>query len=167
MTLAELNTVAEDLARERLLACCGSRRWVEAMVAARPFATKAALLGEATRRWASLAEGDWLEAFTHHPRIGDQTLAGAAAATRGWAADEQAGATGAANTVKDALAQANRAYEARFGRVFLVCATGKSAEEMLQICRSRLENDAATELAVAAGEQDKITRLRLEKLLSP
>jgi OHCU decarboxylase len=114
--------------------------------------------------WAGLTPQDWLEAFTAHPRIGERRPTGD---PRRWSAGEQAGAAGADAVVLDALAEGNRAYEQRFGRVFLICATGRSAAEMLADLRQRLGHDPETELRVAAEEQRKITRLRLDKLVRP
>ena len=127
------------------------------MLAMRPFASDAALFAAAERAWWALGREDWLEAFGAHPRIGQH-------AADAWARNEQAGVKGAGEDVRAALAQGNRAYEERFGHVFLICATGKSATEMLGALRGRLGNDPATELRVAAAEQAQITRLRLEKL---
>ncbi|MDP2307329.1 MAG: allantoicase [Pseudomonadota bacterium] len=153
--------------------CCGSRRWVAAMVAARPFSSRAHLFGEAERQWWRLGDGDWKEAFTHHPRIGADLaqLRAKYANTASWASGEQAGVSGASEEVLQALVEGNLAYEATFGHIFLVCATGRTASEMLAMLRERLENAPtdgghAAELRIAAGEQVKITRLRLEKLLS-
>ena len=167
VAVAELDDLPSARAAELLRSCCGAPRWVEAMVARRPFGTLDALLAEADDAWWSLDPDDWREAFTHHPRIGERASATPQdARAAGWSAGEQAGMADAATAVHDALAAANRAYEARFGHIYLVCATGKDAEELLAIARTRLANDAETELRVAAGEQAKITRLRLEKLFT-
>ncbi|WP_231511493.1 2-oxo-4-hydroxy-4-carboxy-5-ureidoimidazoline decarboxylase [Chondromyces apiculatus] len=167
---ALLDAMPADEARAALQRCCGSHRWVERMLGERPFGTRARLVEAASRHWNALDPADWDEAFSHHPRIGEpgRVAAGAAsaAATASWASNEQAGAARSADDVKAALAEGNRAYEARFGRIYLVCATGKSGEELLAILRARLANDPETELRIAVGEQEKITRLRLEKLLS-
>ncbi|HET7292449.1 MAG TPA: 2-oxo-4-hydroxy-4-carboxy-5-ureidoimidazoline decarboxylase [Vicinamibacteria bacterium] len=164
--LRRLNALPEAEAQAALLRCCGSSRWAEAMTGARPFASGDALLAAAERAFAQLEPGDWMEAFSHHPRIGDRAaLEARLAATRAWSAGEQAGVAAAAPDVLDALAAGNRAYEERFGHVFLVCATGKSAGEMLALLHERLPNPPARELRVAAAEQAKITRLRLEKML--
>ena len=144
-------------AERQLLAACGSREWARRMAAARPFASREKLLDAAERTWLDLGSEDWLEAFAAHPRIGERAS--------GEAAREQSGTRDASPDVLRSLADANREYEERFGRVFLVCATGKSAQEMLELCRLRLHNDPREELAVAADEQRKITRLRLEKWL--
>jgi 2-oxo-4-hydroxy-4-carboxy-5-ureidoimidazoline decarboxylase len=136
-------------------------------VAQRPFADADALFSAAETVWSSLSPDDWREAFRHHPRIGDkEALRERFQATRDWAASEQAGALGASESVLDALAAGNRDYEERFGYIFIVCATGKSADEMLALLRSRLAHAAEDEIRVAAAEQARITRLRLEKLLA-
>ncbi len=138
--------------------CCGARRWVDAMLAARPFGDDAMLYAAAERTWWSLAPADWLEAFARHPRIGERVRADDLARR------EQGGMDRASAGTREALAQGNRAYEGRFGHVFLIRATGRTPEEMLSELQRRLGNDSATELRVAAMEQAKITRLRLEKL---
>ncbi|TKD07567.1 2-oxo-4-hydroxy-4-carboxy-5-ureidoimidazoline decarboxylase [Polyangium fumosum] len=160
-----LNDLSNDEARAALTRCCGSTRWVDHMLHARPFQSRAELFEAASRHWNALDVADWDEAFSHHPRIGDPAAASKSTAT--WAANEQAGAARSADEVRAAIAEGNRAYEAKFGRIYLVCATGKTGEELLAILRARLGNDAAEELRVAVGEQEKITRLRLEKILSP
>lgn len=160
-----LNALAEAEARAALLRCCGSTRWVERMAARRPFAGPADLFAAAEEIWRSLRREDWLEAFAAHPRIGDlEALRQRFTATAAWSAAEQAGVAGAAEATLQALADGNRQYEARFGHLFIVCASGKSAAEMLAQLRQRLGNDPEEELRVAAGEQEKITRLRLERL---
>ncbi len=165
MNLDVLNSLKEPAARDALWRCCGSRRWVEAMLGRRPFATSDDVLRRATEIEATLERIDWLEAFAAHPRIGDlDGLKRKFAATSTWNESEQAGVAAAAETVLLDLAEGNRAYEARFGHIFIVCATGKSAAEMLHLLRERLPNDADEELRIAAAEQAKITRLRLEKL---
>lgn len=128
------------------------------MIERRPFGSRGAVFKAADEIWKSLEPSDWLEAFAHHPRIGEQT-------TNSIAAREQSAVKKADSAVRVQLARINRDYEQRFGYIYIVCATGKSAEEMLAIARSRLNNDPATELTVAAEEQRKITQLRLAKLL--
>ena len=136
------------------------------MTAARPFANVDELLTKADSIWWSLSSEDWLEAFRAHPKIGEKKAAAAQSEEAlQWSAQEQSGVNDAAATTMAALAAGNRDYEQRFGFIFIVCATGKSSEEMLAILQARLQNDAETEIAVAAEEQRKITRLRLEKLL--
>ncbi len=167
MTLDELNRLTPQEAWTAFERCCGASAWVESMCSHRPFADRAALLAAAATAEARLEAADWREAFAHHPRIGDAAaLRERFASTAQWAADEQSGATAAEGATLEALAAANRAYEQRFGIVFIVCATGKTAAEMLALLRERMPNDSAAELAVAAGEQRKITRLRLDKLLA-
>jgi OHCU decarboxylase len=148
-----------------LVSCCGSSAWVAGMTARRPFRTLDAMLHEADELWWSLAPDDWREAFDHHPRIGEQSAAVAQSEhARDWSAGEQRGVASAGMDVREALAEGNREYERKFGHIYLVCATGKSAGEMLALLRDRLKNDASTELRVAAAEQAKITRLRLQKM---
>jgi 2-oxo-4-hydroxy-4-carboxy-5-ureidoimidazoline decarboxylase len=148
--------------------CCGAPRWAARMADARPFADEARLFAAADTIWWALGPDDWREAFTHHPRIGDrEALRTRFADTQQWAEGEQAGALTATDAVLDSLAEGNRVYEARFGFVFIVCATGKSAPEMLGLLQGRLANPPEAELRIAASEQAKITRLRLEKLLRP
>ena len=153
-----VNALPPDAARAALARCCGAARWVQAMLAARPFTSDAALFATAERAWWALDRNDWLEAFAQHPRIGEREIADATARA------EQSGMAAADAGVRHALARGNRAYEQRFGHVFLICAAGKATAEMLAQLERRLTNDAAAELRVAAAEQAKITRLRLEKL---
>jgi 2-oxo-4-hydroxy-4-carboxy-5-ureidoimidazoline decarboxylase len=162
-----VDALPEAEARAAFERCCGARRWVQAMTAGRPYGDAAALRRASDAALALLTPDDWREAFSHHPRIGDrEALRAKFAATRSWAAGEQAGVDAAGDDVLDALALANREYEDQFGYIFIVCASGKSALEMLRLLRERLRNDPQRELGVAAGEQAKITRLRLDKLLS-
>ncbi len=163
-----LNELSDAQAEAELLRCCGSTRWAREVAQERPFASFQELLEVGDRIWWSLEEADWLEAFRAHPRIGERKAEGAqVVGTRRWSTQEQAGVQRSPEEVRAALAAGNREYEARFGHIFLVCATGKSGEEMLALLRGRLGNDPDTELRVAAEEQRKITHLRLEKLLQP
>jgi allantoicase len=148
---------------DALLRCCGSRRWAAEVLAGRPYLSRTHLLGAAAQIWWHLHERDWLEAFSHHPRIGadTETLRQRFGATADLSAREQAGASGADPVTLAALAAENQAYEERFGHVFLICATGLSAGTMLAALRARMGNPAANELRIAAGEQAKIMRLRL------
>ena len=159
MRLAALNTLPPGDAAAEFMRCCGSTRWARTMAAARPFASIEALAATADRVWRSLERADWLEAFAAHPRIGER-------ATSSWSAEEQAGASATAAETSGALTRGNRDYEERFGYIFLVCATGKSAREMLDILTSRLRNSPDDELHVAAEEQRRITALRLRKLVT-
>lgn len=161
-----LDPLSEAEARALLARCCGASRWVDGMLARRPFASRAALLAAADAMWAGLTETDYLEAFAHHPRIGEDLAALRARFpdTAAWASTEQAGASTADEPTLLALRDENRAYFERFGFIFIVCASGKSARELLALLRERLHNDRPRELVIAAAEQAKITRLRLEKL---
>lgn len=163
---AYLDALSEAEARESLRRCCASLAWVEAMVRARPFASDEEVHATAERVWASLSADDWREAFAGHPRIGERASAGHAS-TAAWSSREQSGMNAAAGATARAIAEGNQRYEEKFGHVFLICATGKSAEEMLASLRRRLGHDPATELRIAAEEQAKITRLRLAKLVDP
>ncbi len=153
------NRLPEEAAAEEMLAFCGSRAWALEIAQKRPLPSADALLSAAEACWDGLPETERLEAFAAHPRIGDRHAKGAAAA-------EQAGTHGAAEETLSALDLANREYEARFGRVFLVCATGKTADEMLALCRQRLQNDPRVELEITSGEQKKIAALRLRRWLA-
>jgi 2-oxo-4-hydroxy-4-carboxy-5-ureidoimidazoline decarboxylase len=166
--LRRLNEAARAEAGEELRRCCGSSRWVEAMISRRPFPDPEALYAAADQAWWSLGEADWREAFAHHPKIGDKEgLRARFASTSAWASSEQAGVDSAPEDVLTALSEGNRAYQDRFGFIFIVCASGKSAAEMLARLRERLPHSPSEEIRIAAGEQAKITRLRLEKLLVP
>jgi len=135
------------------------------MMTARPFATREAMLKAAQAAWDTLEPRDWLEAFQHHPRIGDrEALRLKFAGTRHLAREEQAGVEVAPDEILTALANENEHYEQKFGYIFIVCATGLTADQMLAMLRTRISNDPATELRIAAAEQAKITALRLKKL---
>ena len=164
--LEQLNNAANETAESAFLSCCGSRRWAQKMAEARPFADVSALLNQAEKIWQSLAPQDWLEAFAAHPKIGARkSVPQATAQSAEWSHSEQSGTQTATDSVRVQLEEANRLYEEKFGFIFIVCATGKSAEEMLEICRERLSNSAAVEIRNAAEEQRKITEIRLKKLL--
>ncbi|CAN5875687.1 2-oxo-4-hydroxy-4-carboxy-5-ureidoimidazoline decarboxylase [soil metagenome] len=157
-----IDTASSEEARELLRTCCGAERWVTAMLAQRPFDTAVEALAAARDGWFRLEPDDWLEAFGHHPRIGDRDAMRARfASTRTLSEREQAGVNTASDDVLTALMEGNREYDARFGFIFLVCASGKSADEMLALLRARLTNDPATELRIAAEEHAKICELRL------
>lgn len=164
--LAWLNGLRVDEAERELLRCCGSTAWARAMAEKRPFSSEAGLTTAADDLWWALAPNDWLEAFAAHPRIGNKKdVARQEGDAKRWAQGEQAGADAATTATLKGLAEANAAYDRKFGHIYIVCATGKTAEEMLALCRARLENAPHDELRIAAEEQRKITRLRLEKLL--
>lgn len=161
-----LNNLSAAEAKAALTRCCGAHRFVENMMAARPFAADQSVFIRAKAVWEALGKDDYLEAFSHHPKIGAsvESLRKKFPTTQDWSAGEQAGVQAATEQVLEDLAQGNRDYEARFGYIFIVCATGKSAAEMLALLQARLHNDPAEELEIAAGEQAKITQIRLEKL---
>jgi 2-oxo-4-hydroxy-4-carboxy-5-ureidoimidazoline decarboxylase len=162
-----INSMCAPDARAAFLSCCAASRWAVGMTGRRPFASAQELLDAAGRIWQSLSPADWLEAFAAHPKIGDlEEFRKKFGKTASWPASEQAGVSGAAEATLLALAEGNRQYEAKFGYIFIVCASGKTAEEMLALLRERLGNDPAEELRIAAAEQDKIMRLRLERLTS-
>lgn len=167
MTLDDFNALSDAKAADVFTACCGARRWVDAMMNRRPFATVAEVIDAANEAWNATTERDWREAFDHHPRIGESRSAahrGAHAAQ--WSSDEQSRASSADRIIKQQLVDVNTEYEARFGHIYIVCASGRSADELLEVARARLSNSPAVELRVAAEEQRKITELRLRKLLS-
>jgi len=159
VTLSRFNRLPTAAAVERLRRCCGSDAWAARMVAGRPYDSPAQLLDAAERHWRALPVEAHLQAFAAHPEIGD-TAAG------GESRREQAGVADAPAATRDELARLNRDYRRRFGLTFLICAHGLSADAMLAELRARITGDRATELATAAEEQRKITRLRLQKYLT-
>jgi len=162
----KLNRLGAEEARAALLACCGSTRWAGEVAALRPFWDVGQLLRIGRRVWFELRGEDWLEAFRAHPRIGEsKAAADTGEEARRWSEGEQSRARDASAETRAALAAANRVYEEKFGFIFIVCATGKSAAEMLDICRRRLKNEREAELRVAASEQWRITELRVRKFL--
>ena len=165
--LAWLNALAPERAREDLLKCCGATRWATALEQRRPYANLEELLTQANEIWWTLEPNDWLEAFRSHPKIGEKKAANTVSAqSKQWSAQEQQGVQHAGAETIDKLARLNRDYEQKFGFIFIVCATGKSSDEILSLLEQRLENDAVAELRIAAAEQAKITELRLRKLIS-
>lgn len=168
MTLEALNHLSKPLLTEALQKCCGSLAWVENMAAAFPIADAETLMDEAKTKWNNLSETDWCEAFTHHPKIGGDVVAlrEKFASTSTWAEGEQGAVKTASQATLEALAAGNDEYERKFGYLFIVCATGKAADEMLALLQARLMNMPEDEIVIAMGEQGKITRLRLEKLLA-
>jgi OHCU decarboxylase len=164
--LQRLNLLETREAENELLKCCGSKEWARLVMAGQPFESVDDLITRADRVWWSLEPRDWLEAFHSHPKIGEKKAASAVAGeAQRWSEDEQSGIRSSAPETMAALAKLNSVYEEKFGYIFIVCASGKSSEEMLAILRARLENPAGQELRIAAAEQAKITRLRLGKLL--
>jgi 2-oxo-4-hydroxy-4-carboxy-5-ureidoimidazoline decarboxylase len=166
MTIESLNSLNNSEAFKEFELCCGATNWVKRMVASRPIHSKDVLLKVAEEIWFSLKSDDWVEAFNHHPKIGDiESLREKFHNTKSISENEQSGVNDASeNTLKD-LAKSNQLYEDKFGFIFIVCATGKSADEMLSLIKMRLNNNAETEMRNASNEQNKITQLRLKKLL--
>jgi OHCU decarboxylase len=165
--LEKLNSADVAEAESTFRDCCGSSEWAKKMTSARPFESESELLAKAVTFWNDLDANDWLEAFAEHPKIGETKAAPTQQArSASWSAGEQAGASSADEKLKEELADLNRKYFETFGFIYIVCATGKSAAEMTEICRNRLGNDRDTEIANAAAEQQKITGIRLRKLLS-
>lgn len=164
MNIQQLNALDQDAAQEQLRQCCAAPRWVAAMVQARPFIDIPALLAAADKYWATMHEEDYLEAFSAHPQIGNlATLEAKFVQTQAIAAGEQASVEQADSQTLNTLAQGNQDYLSKFGFIFIVCATGKAATEMLTLLQSRLQNTREQELKIAALEQHKITILRLNK----
>jgi 2-oxo-4-hydroxy-4-carboxy-5-ureidoimidazoline decarboxylase len=165
--LARWNEMPPEQAAREILPCCGSKAWAARVASKRPIRDEALLLAMSDEIWAGLGETDWLEAFRSHPRIGEsraeQTVAAQSSA---WSEQEQQKAAIADDAMKTALKWGNREYEHKFGRIFIVCATGKSAAEILEILRRRLHNDEATELQQAAEEQRQIMHIRLKKWIA-
>jgi len=164
--VAAFDVAPTDTLRDRLRSCCAAETWVEEMVAGRPYRSDAALYAASDRATAGLDAGGLEQALAGHPRIGDVAPAhGAHGRSAAWSRGEQAGVATAGADVLGELAAANAAYERRFGHVYLVCAAGRGADELLSVCRARLDNDPDTERRVVLGELAKINRLRLGKLL--
>ena len=165
MNFSDFQVLPIEQAEEVLLLCCGSQNWANKMAQLRPFQSLEEVQNTAVRIWESLQVQEWLEAFAHHPRIGDrQALAARFASTRNWSANEQVGVEKAEEDILDRLASGNEKYSQRFGYVFLVCATGKSALEMLNLLEARINNSPEEELQIAQQEQQKIMLLRLDKM---
>jgi allantoicase len=166
--IEQFNRLSREQALKALLDCCGATQWAQQMLKMRPFPDLEYVLDTADKVWAGLQRDDWLEAFRHHPTIGEkQAKAKQSANARRWSAREQSAAQKAQPKELEALAAENREYEAKFGYIFLICATGKSSEDILKNLHERMSNNPEAELRIAAEEQRKITRLRLEKLLAP
>jgi|SRR5579864_504323 len=165
--LVRWNLLSAQEAIQEILACCGSNAWAQQLVARRPIPDESSLIAASDEIWGRLNPEDWLEAFSKHPRIGERKAPAEAPSTSAlWSAQEQQSVATAGESIQAALARGNLEYEQRFGRVFIVCATGKSAAEMLEILSLRLRNDDATELHESAEEQRKIMNIRLKKWLT-
>lgn len=167
MTLTALNALPPEQLNETLSTCCGATAWIEKMKKEFPVKDEDSLLAAAAKHWHECSEHDWREAFTHHPKIGDlHSLQQKFATTAQWASGEQEGTIDASTVILQAFTKGNKLYEDKFGYIFIVCATGKSAPEMLSILTERLKNDPEEEIKIAMQEQEKITAIRLKKLLS-
>jgi 2-oxo-4-hydroxy-4-carboxy-5-ureidoimidazoline decarboxylase len=167
MDLAIWNSIPESQAFENLKACCHCQLWCQDMLKHRPFSNVDAVLKQSEKSWAALGEAEWLEAFSGHPKIGDlASLKTRFASTSHLASQEQGSVSQADAAILAQLAEGNAAYETRFGFIFIVCATGKTASEMLDLLKKRLSNSREDELKTAAAEQLKITKLRLQKLFT-
>lgn len=165
-TLATWNAADKAAALDTILACCGSRRWAAAMVAGRPIETMEKLSSAADEIWFTMEVQDWMEAFQCHPRIGERKAAHATAKSQDWSKQEQTSADSADVDVLARLAEGNAEYEQRFGFTYIVCASGKTAAEMLAILERRLKSDRESELREAAEQQRQITQIRLRKWLA-
>ncbi len=162
----EVAKFSKSEARVLFEKCCGSGEWINQMMLSIPFVSKNEIMEASEKIWNSLNEKDWLEAFSHHPKIGDiNSLKEKFSRTKKIAEDEQSGVSEASDETLQELSKLNEEYERKFGYIFIICASGKSADEMLMIIKERIKNDSEKEIKIAAGEQNKITKLRLEKLL--
>jgi 2-oxo-4-hydroxy-4-carboxy-5-ureidoimidazoline decarboxylase len=164
--LVRWNAAPQDAAATQILPCCGSKTWASVMAARRPVPDESALIAASDETWRGLNESDWMEAFNSHPRIGDSSVPNPSAPRSAtWAMQEQKKVADADDAIKIALAEGNREYENKFGRIFIVCATGKPAAQLLEALRRRLQSDPRTELYEAAEQQRQITQVRLRKWL--
>ena len=161
------NELPREEAEAELLCCCGSRRWAAGLCARRPYSSAGQLIDDAAALWRSLGEEDWLEAFRCHPRIGESALSAAHNTSQSalWSTQEQGSAQVSDAAVKQAMIEGNREYESRFGFIYIVCATGKTAAEMLEILQRRLNSDRVAEIQEAAAQQQQITEIRMRKWL--
>jgi 2-oxo-4-hydroxy-4-carboxy-5-ureidoimidazoline decarboxylase len=164
--LTRWNSLDSAAAAREVLSCCGSKAWASALASRRPIADEASLIETSSAIWFALPEEAWQEAFDSHPRIGQRHVqTHATEESLRWSAQEQRTALTEDNKAKLAVEEANRRYEQKFGRIFIVCAAGKNSDEMLAILEARMKNDAITELQEAAEQQRQITRLRLHRWL--
>ena len=159
------NALDGESAAAEILPCCGSTRWARELAHTRPIGSEAEFFERSDAIWQALSTADWDEAFRSHPRIGERKVQTVSPQSAAWSCTEQSGLARSDTDIRTALRQGNRAYEQRFGRIYIVCATGKSAEEMLADLECRLQNDVDTELLEAVEQQRQITRLRLRKWL--
>jgi 2-oxo-4-hydroxy-4-carboxy-5-ureidoimidazoline decarboxylase len=165
LPLAQWNEADSESAVNAMLACCGAQKWAAAMIAHRPIADEPALHDLANRTWESMNEADWMEAFACHPRIGKRRASHASSQSSTWSQQEQSSVNTAAERILARLAEGNARYEEKFGFTYIVCATGKSPEEMLSILDHRLSSDRVSEMREAAEQQRQIIHIRLRKWL--
>jgi len=167
MTIQELDNLPVEQLKDLLFTCCGSTRWVKQMIATKPFRSLNDVLLKAESSWHSTTEKDWLEAFSRHPKIGDlESLEKKFISTKAFAGSEQASVNSASKKILKQLSEGNVLYENKFGFIFIVCATGKSAAELVELLNERINNERDKELRTAAAEQFSITKLRLQKLIA-
>lgn len=167
MAIEKLNQLNKETLKEEFLKCCGAAKWADLLSTQTPFVSKEDLFEKSDSIWQNMSKEDYLEAFSQHPKIGDiESLAKKFANTKDWAENEQSGVNEATQEVIQELATYNEYYDNKFGYIFIVCATGKSAQAMLGMLKTRLKNEPDQELKVAADEQNKITKIRLEKLIN-
>lgn len=172
MSIAEFDHLSIEKKKELLMQCCGSSAWVNKMLTVFPVEDLVELLEAAEEKWYECNAEDWQEAFAHHPKIGDINFLSSElilekekfANSAEWAATEQSGINNADENTLQQLKKANKEYQHKFGFIFIICASGKSANEMLHILKSRLKNIKEQEIKIAAEEQNRITKIRLEKL---
>lgn len=166
MTIKEFNQLSAQEAKNEIFKCCGCTSWATKLTDNRPFNTIDDLRITSDTIWSTVSETDLMEAFSHHPKIGDKSSLQKKFVTKEWASNEQSGVNNASEKIIDELAKGNADYEKKFGYIFIVCATGKSATEMLEMLKNRLPNSPEVEIKIAAREQNKITHLRINKLFS-
>ena len=166
MKLEKINSLDTDKAKAELFKCCGCTNWVNQIMEYFPFDSVEKLKTDSDSIWFTCTEEDWKEAFSHHPKIGEKKIDDTKfSETKNWAEDEQSGVKQATSEVLTELIEANQEYESKYGFIFIVCATGKSAQQMLDLIKARMNNSISNELSIAAIEQNKITHLRIDKLL--
>lgn len=166
-SIDEINSLSSEKLGQTLTGCCGSHRWCETIASMRPFADSADLHAKADAAFEQLGDADWLDSFACHPQIGDlESLKMKFAGNDRWSSGEQSGISAADEQTLVELAEGNQKYADRFGYIFIVCASGKTAGEMLELLRARLDHAPEKELSIAAEQQRQITHLRIDKLLS-
>lgn len=167
MKIHEINSLSKEILSLELTKCCGSSKWVKKMINSMPFKNENDLFEKAENNWFTCIKKDWLEAFTHHPKIGDvESLKKKFQSTKIFTLQEQKGVDNISSNILTELKKYNDLYEKKFGYIFIVCATGKSAEEMLSLLKERINNDTEFEIKIAVKQQNEITKIRLKKLLS-